>query len=124
MHLAAKAGINVAAARVEVINETVVAIIRRFDRTDDGGRIPYVSAATMLQSDGRDTTHAYTELVDVLLQEGANPIADTHQLWRRLVFNFLIDPKHSSEIAKEWTLYNNPKVIRTPPQSPDLNVEE
>ena len=90
MHLAAKASINVAAARVEVINETAVAVIRRFDRTDDGGRIPYVSAATMLQSDGRDTTHAYTELVDVLLQEGANPIADIHQLWRRLVFNFLI----------------------------------
>lgn len=90
MHLAAKAGINVAAARVEVINETAVAVIRRFDRSSDGGRIPYVSAATMLQSDGRDTTHAYTELVDVLLQEGASPIADIHQLWRRLVFNFLI----------------------------------
>jgi serine/threonine-protein kinase HipA len=90
MHLAAKAGINVAAARVELISGTPVAIIRRFDRTDDNGRIPYVSAATMLQSDGRDEAHAYTELVDVLLQEGANPIADIHQLWRRLVFNFLI----------------------------------
>jgi serine/threonine-protein kinase HipA len=90
MHLAVKAGINTATARVELIGGTAVAIIRRFDRTDDGGRIPYVSAATMLQSDGRDTTHAYTELVDVLLQEGANPIADIHELWRRLVFNFLI----------------------------------
>lgn len=90
MHLAAKAGVNVATARVELINGTAIAIIRRFDRTGDGGRVPYVSAATMLQSDGRDTTHAYTELVDVLLQEGANPIADIHELWRRLVFNFLI----------------------------------
>ncbi|MFD4837105.1 type II toxin-antitoxin system HipA family toxin [Achromobacter sp. NPDC058515] len=90
MHLAAKAGINVATARVELINGTAVAIIRRFDRTVDGGRIPYVSAATMLESDGRDTAHAYTELVDALLQEGANPIADIHQLWRRLAFNFLI----------------------------------
>jgi len=90
MHLAAKAGINVAAARVELINGTAIAIIRRFDRTGDGGRIPYVSAATMLQSDGRDDTHAYTELVDVLLREGANPIVDIHELWRRLVFNFLI----------------------------------
>lgn len=90
MHLATKAGINTATTRVELINGTAVAIIRRFDRTDDGGRIPYVSAATMLQSDGRDAAHAYTELVDVLLQEGANPIADIHQLWRRLVFNFLI----------------------------------
>lgn len=90
MHLAAKAGIKVARARVELINGTAVAIIRRFDRTDDGGRIPYISAATMLQSDGRGSTHAYTELVDALLQEGANPIADMHELWRRLVFNFLI----------------------------------
>ncbi len=90
MHLASKAGIKAAAARVELVNGVAVAIIRRFDRTDDGGRIPYLSAATMLQSNGRDTDHAYTELVDVLLQEGANPIADIHQLWRRLVFNFLI----------------------------------
>lgn len=90
MQIAAKAGISAAAARVELINETAVAIIRRFDRAADGGRIPYVSAATMLQSDGRDTAQAYTELVDVLLQDGANPIADIHQLWRRLVFNFLI----------------------------------
>lgn len=90
MHLAAKAGVNAAVARVELINGTAVAIIQRFDRDDDGGRIPYVSAATMLLSDGRDATHAYTELVDVLLQEGANPIADIHELWRRLVFNFLI----------------------------------
>ncbi|WP_103035571.1 type II toxin-antitoxin system HipA family toxin [Castellaniella caeni] len=90
MHLAAKAGIRVAPARVELINGTAVAIIRRFDRTDNAGRIPYVSAATMLQSDGRDTAHAYTELVDMLLQVGANPIQDIHELWRRLVFNFLI----------------------------------
>ena len=90
MHLAANAGINVAATRIELINGTAVAIIRRFDRNDEGARIPYLSAASMLQSDGRDATHAYTELVDVLLQEGANPIADTHQLWRRLAFNFLI----------------------------------
>lgn len=90
MHLAAKAGINAAPTRVEIINGTAVAIIRRFDRVDDGGRIPYVSAATMLQSGGRDAAHAYTELVDVLLQEGANPIADIHELWRRLVFNFLV----------------------------------
>lgn len=90
MHLASKAGVNTAVARVAVVDGTAVAIIRRFDRTDNGGRIPYVSAATMLQSDGRDTVHAYTELVDVLLQSGANPIADIHQLWRRLAFNFLI----------------------------------
>lgn len=44
----------------------------------------------MLQSDGRDATHAYTELVDVLLQAGTDPIAAIDELWWRLVFNFLI----------------------------------
>lgn len=90
MHLAAKAGIKVAPARVELINGTAIAIIRRFDRTDVAGRIPYMSAAAMLQSDGRDAVHAYTELVDMLLQVGAKPMEDIHELWRRLVFNYLI----------------------------------
>src|SRR5690606_32999610 len=54
MQLAANAGINVAASRVELLKGTAVAIIRRFDRTASGARIPYVSAATMLQSRGRD----------------------------------------------------------------------
>src|SRR3546814_20197911 len=47
MHLAAKAGVNVATTRVELINGKADAIIRRFDRADDGGRVPYMSDATM-----------------------------------------------------------------------------
>src|SRR3546814_1512650 len=46
----------------------------------------------MLQSDGREDTHAYTELVDVLLRDGANPIADIHELWRRLSPAFDLNP--------------------------------
>ena len=34
------------------------------------------------------------------------------------------DPKHSAWIVKQWLLYNCPKVIKTPAQSPDLNVIE
>lgn len=34
------------------------------------------------------------------------------------------DPKHSAHIVKEWLLYNYPKVLKTPPQSPDLNIIE
>lgn len=34
------------------------------------------------------------------------------------------DPKHSSFVAREWVLYNCPKVIQTPAQSPDINVIE
>src|SRR3546814_15283287 len=94
MHLAVKAGINAAKARVELINETAVAIIGRFDRADDEGRIPYMSAATMLQSDGRDATHAYTELDDILLRDRANHLADIPELWPRQAHTFLVRNSH------------------------------
>lgn len=34
------------------------------------------------------------------------------------------DPKHSSHVVREWLLYNVPKQLHTPPQSPDLNPIE
>lgn len=34
------------------------------------------------------------------------------------------DPKHASRLVKEWKLYNCPKVVNPPPQSPDLNPIE
>lgn len=34
------------------------------------------------------------------------------------------DPKHKAHKVPMWLIYNCPKVIETPPQSPDLNVIE
>lgn len=34
------------------------------------------------------------------------------------------DPKHTSKIVREWLLYNVPKQLHAPPQSPDLNPIE
>lgn len=34
------------------------------------------------------------------------------------------DPKHTAHIVKEWLLYNVPKLLNTPPQSPDINPIE
>lgn len=34
------------------------------------------------------------------------------------------DPKHSSRLVQEWLLYRCPHIIKTPAQSPDLNVIE
>jgi serine/threonine-protein kinase HipA len=52
-------------------------------------RIPYLSAASMLQASRRDD-HAYTEIVDVMQQKCSHPDEDARELWRRLVFNLLI----------------------------------
>ena len=89
LRLAQRAGIDAALARVELVGGTPVAVIRRFDRTADHGRIPYLSAASMLQA-SRNEDRSYTEIADIIRAKCANPSADAQQLWRRLVFNLLI----------------------------------
>ena len=41
-------------------------------------------------------------------------------------FNFYQDndPKHKAYATRQWLLYNCPKVMKTPPQSPDINLIE
>jgi serine/threonine-protein kinase HipA len=89
--LAARAGIDAAAARLVDSDGAPVALIRRFDRPDGGGRLLYMSAATMLGADPMDAgEHSYTEIVDAIRQHGAAVQADIEQLWRRIAFSILI----------------------------------
>ena len=91
MQLASAAGLQVAEARLVDSDGVPVALIRRFDRTGEGGRIPYVSAATLLGVDPAGAQeHFYTEMVDALRVKGATPQADIEELWRRMAFFILI----------------------------------
>ena len=91
MRLARRAGINAAPARLIDSAGTPVALIQRFDRPAGGGRLMYISAATMLGAEpGDHGEHAYTELVDALRQNGAVPITDIEELWRRIAFSIVI----------------------------------
>jgi serine/threonine-protein kinase HipA len=91
MQLASTAGLQVAAARLVDSDGVPVALIRRFDRTLNGGRIPYVSAATLVGADpAGPQEHFYTEMVDALRVNGANPQADIEELWRRMAFAIMI----------------------------------
>lgn len=89
LQLARLAGIDSAPARIVMVQDQPVAMIRRFDRTPDQNRIPYISGASLLQA-RRDDDHSYTEIVDVMRAKCENFIDDARQLWRRLVFNQLI----------------------------------
>ena len=89
LRLAQLAGIDSAQARVVMVQEQPVAMIRRFDRTPEKNRIPYISGATLLQAN-RDDEHSYTEIIDVMRSKCENFAEDARQLWRRLVFNHLI----------------------------------
>ena len=89
LHLANKAGIEAAPSRIEMLQRVPVAIIERFDRTPDDLRIPYLSAASMLQA-SRNEERSYVEIADAMRANCTHPQADVRQLWRRMVFNLLI----------------------------------
>ena len=89
LRLVAQAGSSAAVARVVTIDKTEIAVIRRFDRSTGGTRIPYLSGGSMLQA-RRDEDRAYTELADAIRRMGAAPGEDLRELWRRLVINLLI----------------------------------
>lgn len=59
-----------------------------------------------------------------ILKENLIPSAE--KLGIRSTFKLYADndPKHNSLNAKTWALYNCPKVMETPAQSPDMNVIE
>jgi serine/threonine-protein kinase HipA len=91
LRLARKAGINAADARIVESDGSAIALIRRFDRTPEGKRLMYVSAATMLGAEpGDHAEHGYTEIVDALRRYGHEPLADIEELWRRIAFSILI----------------------------------
>lgn len=86
--LAARAGIPVPEARVELVADRPVLLLRRFDRVG-AQRVPFLSAMSMLGA--RDNqAHSYLDIVDALRQHGAAAREDIQGLWRRIVFSILI----------------------------------
>ncbi|MCX6877634.1 MAG: type II toxin-antitoxin system HipA family toxin [Verrucomicrobia bacterium] len=91
MTLAKAAGIHAAESRLVESDGLPVALIRRFDRTDAGKRLMYVSAATLLGADSDESReHFYTEIVDAIRVHGAGSRTDIEELWRRMAFSILI----------------------------------
>jgi serine/threonine-protein kinase HipA len=91
LRLAVTAGIHAADAQLIDSGGLPVALIRRFDRSDNGSRFMYVSAATLISAEPRDPReHSYTEIVDAIRIHGADAQADIDELWRRIAFSILI----------------------------------
>jgi serine/threonine-protein kinase HipA len=89
--LATKAGIRVPAMRaLRFTADGHTFISRRFDRTDRGGRIAFVSAMTLLQRTDGDRDASYLELIDLLQSRGAQTPLDCEELFRRVVFSICI----------------------------------
>lgn len=115
-HLLAKnAGINAAETKVLEINDKHHTLLsRRFDRTDDGKRIHFASAMTLLglnDGDNATTGHGYIDIVDFIISGCTDVDANLRELFRRVAFNICVGNSddhfrnHGFLLtAKGWTL--------------------
>ena len=90
LRLAVRCGITAAEADVLSSSQRFpVAIVKRFDRTENGARIPFISAQTFMGLRGAEPGN----YVDIAMQTRAHsrdPQADMAELFRRMTFNVLI----------------------------------
>jgi serine/threonine-protein kinase HipA len=84
--LAAKAGIVVPEARPLRLQESryTTFLVKRFDRTERGGRLGFVSAMTLTHHKYGESGASYLELVDLLQSRGVDTAANCEQLFRRV----------------------------------------
>lgn len=97
MTLAARAGISVAQTQVVHLAAANAVAIRRFDRVD-GRRIHSISAGTAIRAAtaaGAEPEMGYPQLARILrrigVTQGDAHLADAQELFRRMVFNILVD---------------------------------
>lgn len=92
--LAILAGITMAESKAQKFSSDYYTFLtKRFDRGNNGQRIHFASAMTMLgYTDGQDHADgaSYLELVDFIQKNGANVDQDLEQLWRRIVFSICV----------------------------------
>ena len=88
LQLAKLCGLTAAQARLDVSDGLPVALIRRFDRRG-AGRIPYISAQTMLEAPDA-TSGTYTRIADLMRAQSSDPKRDMLELFRRVGFTILV----------------------------------
>ena len=94
LKLAEKCGIEVSPAILEKIPKGHALLLRRFDREGFIGnerRIHYLSASALLDVPYESAGGSYIELAQVLRRISVDPKYDLDQLYRRMVFNLIID---------------------------------
>ncbi len=92
--LAVAAGINMAESKAQKFSSNYYTFLsKRFDRTGIKDRLHFASAMTLLgYKDGQDFTDgaSYLELVEFIMNHGANVNQDLEELWRRIVFSICV----------------------------------
>lgn len=90
LDMAEAAGINAAEHDLVPHASSLIFTSRRFDRTGDGHRIPFMSGMAMTEHRDGDDNGSYLELVDAINERSAFPDRDRQELFRRIAFSILI----------------------------------
>ena len=92
--LARQAGLCLPEARIgQFTSAHHTFMVKRFDRTEKGKRLFFMSAMTSLgRSDGDDASSgvSYLHLAELLQKYGSKPKEDLQELWSRMLFHVLI----------------------------------
>ncbi|MGU3586920.1 type II toxin-antitoxin system HipA family toxin [Rhodococcus sp. C26F] len=89
LDLMERAGIRTPHRRLTRVGERSVLILRRFDRTNKGHRIGYISAMTALgASDGEHRD--YADIAEAIRDLSRSPRADHHELFDRVVASVVL----------------------------------
>lgn len=89
LQLAQGAGLTVPEWALHRVGDAAVLLMRRFDR-DQGTRIGYVSAMTMLEkADGERGD--YADVADAVTLHSPRAHADVRELWRRIAFSVAVN---------------------------------
>jgi serine/threonine-protein kinase HipA len=93
MKLAHSVGINAPPLRLERALGQDIYLIERFDRIPTGSsyrRLPFISGLTITGAHESESSHqSYRRLAEQLRLFGSYPVRDSHELWRRMLFNIL-----------------------------------
>lgn len=118
MTLAARAGINVAQTNVIPVDGLNAIVIRRFDRKGDK-RIHCISAGTAIRAgtpSGQEPEMGYPELARILRRAGVSEndvnASDARELFKRMVFNILIDNTDDHEKNHSLAVVNPGRFAR------------
>lgn len=92
--LAQRCGIRVPRYFIKPIKKAHALVLQRFDR--DGpitneARIHYLSASALLDVPYESSAGSYVEFAQVLRRISAEPVQDVRELFRRMVFNIVVD---------------------------------
>ena len=91
--LAKKCGLNVPPAKLIKLSENRSTFLsKRFDRDEQGNRIHFASAMTMLgEVYGSDNLKSYLDIADFIdRQKSSAHVVNLHELWKRVVFNICV----------------------------------